>query len=148
VAAGDHLGVECELLRRAVRRAGGIGRAQREAVDVGAIKRRHVDRRGKVARQHAAERCGERHALAGQGREIEMAVESLARLLGGDDFEKLLLPCRLPDGSQQFVFGARRLRFTAHGHGLTITRAPGAWPSLSAGTRIQPSAWASACIDR
>ena len=56
MAAGDHLGVERDLLRRAIGGAGRVGRADREAVDVGAVERRHVDRRGEIARQHAAER--------------------------------------------------------------------------------------------
>ena len=41
----------------------GVGGAQREAVDIGAVERRHVERRDHVMRQHAAERCRERHAL-------------------------------------------------------------------------------------
>ena len=76
-----------------------------------------------------------------------MRFEALFRLLGGDDFEELLLPRGLPDGSEQPALGVGGLGFT-HGHGLTTTRAPAGWPSLSAGIRIQPSAWASACIDR
>ena len=63
VAAGDHLGVERDLLRRAVGGAGGVGGAQRKAVDIGAVERRHVDRRGEIVRQHAAERSRERDAL-------------------------------------------------------------------------------------
>ena len=76
MAAGDHLGVERDLLRRAVGCAGGVGRAQREAVDIGAVERRHVDRRREIVRQHAAERGCERHAFGGQGAEIEMALRS------------------------------------------------------------------------
>ena len=45
----------------------GVGGAQREAVDVGAVERRHVDRRGEIVRQHAAERGCERYAFGGQG---------------------------------------------------------------------------------
>ena len=43
-----------------------VGGAQRKAVDIGAVERRHVDRRGEIVRQHAAERRRERHALGGQ----------------------------------------------------------------------------------
>ena len=148
VAAGDHLGVERELLRRAFGRAGGVGGAQREAVDIGAVERRHVDRRRQIIRQHAAERGGERHALGGQGREIEMAFEALARLLGGDHFEKLLLARGLPHRGEQFAFGARRL--------AALCSWPRPYHDARAGRmafavgrhRIQPSACASACIDR
>ena len=63
MAAGDHLGVERELLRRAVGGAGEVGGAQRKAIDVGAVERRHVDRRREIVRQHAAERRRERDAL-------------------------------------------------------------------------------------
>ena len=126
VAAGDHLGVERELLRRVVGRAGGVGGAQRKAVDIGAVERRHVDRRGDVVRQHAAERRGERHALGGQRREIEMALEALARLLGGHDFEELLLPRRAARTAASSSLSARGLcGFAAHGHGLTTTRGAG-----------------------
>jgi hypothetical protein len=82
MSAGDHLGVERKLDRCAVGCAGSIGGAQREAVDVGAVERRHVDRRREIVRQHAAERGRERHALGGQRAEIEAALETLAGLLG------------------------------------------------------------------
>ena len=105
MAAGDHLGVERELLRRAIRRAGRVGGAEGEAVDIGAVERRHVDRRGKIARQHAAQRGRERDALGRQRHEIEMAGEAPARLLGGNDFEKLLLARGLSHGGQQLALG-------------------------------------------
>jgi hypothetical protein len=61
-----------------------------------------------------------------EGAEIEMAREAPARLFGGDDFEKLLLPGRLADGGEQLAVGARRFGFAAHGQGLTTTRVPAA----------------------
>ena len=139
VAAGDHLGVERELLRRAVGGAGDVGGAQRKAVDIGAVERRHVDRRGEIVRQHAAERGRERHALGGQGREIEMRLEALARLLGGDDFEKLLLARGLR-GRRPAARSRRAsaLRLVAHGHGLTTTRAP-ARMALAVGRNEDPA---------
>ena len=42
---------------------------------------------------------------AGSGDEIEMAGEAPARLLGGDDFEKLLLARGLSHGGQQLALG-------------------------------------------
>ena len=60
-------------------------------------------------RQHAAERSRERHAFGGQRREIEMALEALARLLGRHDFEELLLARGRADrGEQARRFGLRR----------------------------------------
>src|ERR1700755_1206818 len=42
-----------------------------EAVDIGAVERRRVDRRGEIVRQHAAERGCERYVFGGQGAKIE-----------------------------------------------------------------------------
>ena len=109
-----------------IRGAGRVGGAQRKAIDIGAVERRHVDRRREIVRQHAAERRRQRDALAGQGREIEMAFEALLRLLGGNHFEELLLAGRGANRGEQLALGARCLGFGAHGHGLTTTRAPGA----------------------
>ena len=150
MAAGDHLGVERELLRRAVGGAGRVGGAQREAVDIGAVERRHVDRRRHdraPARGRAPPRA--RRVSPGSGARSRWRSKRFLRLLGGHDFEELLLPRRLAHGGEQFALGARSACGSlAHGHGLTTTRAPAGWPSLSAGIRIQPSACASACIDR
>ena len=94
IAADDHLGIEREPSRRAVAGAGGVGGAQRKAVDIGAVERRHVDRRRDVVRQHARERSRERDGFGRQRREIEMPSRSGARLLGRDHFEELLLARR------------------------------------------------------
>ena len=140
VAADDDLGVETQPLRRGVGRAHGVGGAQRKAVDVGAIERRHVDRRRHVVREHAPERSGERDALRRQRRKIDMARKARARLVGGDDFEELLLPRRAADRLDQRSWLAAVLsEAVAHGHGLITTSLPAGKPSLSAGTRIQPS---------
>ena len=45
--------------RRALAGGGKIGGTHGKAVDIGAIERRHVDRRGDVFRQRTAERVGE-----------------------------------------------------------------------------------------
>ena len=48
---------------RCIARPDRVGGAQREAVHIGAIERRHVDRRRHVVREHAAERVGKRNRL-------------------------------------------------------------------------------------
>ena len=142
--ADDHLAVEGEPPRRGIAGARGVGGAHRETVDIGAIERRHVDRRGQVAREHAAERIGERDCLTGQRRQIDMPRKTRARLLGRDHFEELLLPRGAADGGDKVVLGGFRLETRSHGQGLIMTSVPGGYPSLAAGTRIQPSACASA----
>jgi hypothetical protein len=119
-----------------------IGRAQREAVDVGAIKRRHIDRRRDVVRQHAAERIGQRNGLGRQRRQIEMGLESRFRVLGRDDFEELLLPRGGAHGIEQRGF---RTAAVVHGNARISSAVPAGKPSLSGGTKIQPSARAIAC---
>ena len=128
-------------------RARGVGGAQREAVDIGAVERRHVDRRGEIGGQHAAERRGKAHALGGQGRAVDMALEALARLFRRDDFEELLLPRGGADRGEQLApRGDCDLRCSwPRPHD---DAAPSGWPSLSAGMRIQPSALISACSGR
>ena len=68
--------------RRGVARARRVGGAQRKPVDIGAVERRHVDRRGHVVREHAVERHRERDRLAGKRHEIDPACEARMRLLG------------------------------------------------------------------
>ena len=46
-------------------------------------------------------RVGQRDRLARHRGEIEMPVETRPRLIRRDDFEKLLLPRRLPHGVEQ-----------------------------------------------
>ena len=106
MAAGDHLGVERELLRCAVGGARGVGGAQRKAVDIGAVERRHVDRRREIGGEHAAERRRKGHALGGQGRAVDMALEALARFFRRDDLEELLLPGGGADRREQIVTAA------------------------------------------
>ena len=133
MAAGDHFGVERQPLRRDVACAGAVGRAQREAVDVGAVERRRIDRGHDVFGEHAVERLGKRHVFAGERREIEVPLETRARLLRRNDFEELLLPRRRAHPRNQVALGlGTRLLLTAHssvsfffyGHGLTATVVP------------------------
>ena len=113
MAAGDHLGVERELLWCVVGGARGVGSAQREAVDIGAVERRHVDRRGEIGGEHAAERRRKAHALGGQGRAVDMALEALARFFRRDDFEELLLPAAARTAASNSSRGVCDAVFTA-----------------------------------
>ena len=54
--------------RRRFAGRGEIGGTHRKAVDIGAVERRHVDRRHDVLRQRAAERVGKRPLLARHAR--------------------------------------------------------------------------------
>ena len=64
-AAGDHFVVEQNADRRGFSGRSKIGRAHRKAIDIGAIERRHVDRRQDIGGQRAAERSGKRPRFAG-----------------------------------------------------------------------------------
>ncbi len=142
--AADHdLRVEAKPLRRRVARTRRVGGAQRKAVDVGAVERRHVDRRRDVVREHAPERSGKHDALRRQRRKIDMPCKARTRLVGGDDFEELLLPRRAADRLDEVAACSAFVQAVAHGHGLTTTSLPAGKPSLLAGTRIQPSVPAS-----
>src|SRR5262249_61606930 len=102
-----------------------------------------LDGRDPVAREHTAERRRELHRLARQRRLIDVPRDALARRLGRDHFEKLLLPRGAADRGDQIVLGCR-LDTRGHSHGLITTSAPGGYPSLSAGTRKPPAAFGSA----
>ena len=67
-AAGDHLVVQHHAHRRRLAGRSEIGRTHRKAIDIGAVERRHVDRRHHVFGERAAERIGERALLAGTAR--------------------------------------------------------------------------------
>ena len=144
MSADDHFAVETQPPRRGVARARGVGGAQREAIHIGAIERRHVNRRADVAGEHAAKRIGERDALAGERRATDVPRKTRTRLLGRHHFEELLLPRCAADGGDEIVLGRFGFETRGHGQGLITTSAPDGYPSLSAGTRIQPSACASA----
>src|SRR5262252_7408053 len=78
--------------RGAPSRAGGVGGTQRKSIDIGAVERRHIDRRDDVGGEDAAKRRRQRDCLARQRREIGRAHKTRARLLGRDDLQELLLP--------------------------------------------------------
>ena len=92
-AAGDHFGIERQALWPAVAGAGSVGGAHGEAVNIGAVERRRIDRRDHVAGQDARQRGRQRHGFAAKRRAIDAGFEAPARLLRRDHFEELLLPC-------------------------------------------------------
>jgi hypothetical protein len=146
--AGDHLAVETKAARRGIARARSVGRAQREAVDVGAIERRHIDRRGDVMREHATERGRERDRLGRKRRRIEVPGEARARFLGRHDFEELFLARSAADRGQDvggaIALGGFRFETRSHGQGLITTSLCAGYPSLSGFMKIHPFACASA----
>ena len=142
--ADDHLAVEMKPARRGVARARRVGGAQRKPVDIGAVERRHVDRRGHVVREHAVERHRERDRLAGKRHEIDPACEARMRLLGRNDFEELLLARGAADRSNEIAFGRLRFETCGHGQGLITTSLASGYPSLSGVIKTHPLACASA----
>ena len=100
-------------------RAERVFRHHREAIDVRAIERRHVDRRHDVGRQHPAERRVERDDFNAAGRAVDRGPETPLRFIAVEDLEELLL----------LTHRAR-----------PSTSAPAAKPSLSSPTITKPSA--------
>ena len=147
MAANDDFLVEAKAAGRAVAGAVRVGGAHREAIHVGAVERRHVDRRGHVVRDDARERGRQRNGLGGERRELDPLREPVARDLGRHHVEELLLACRAADRGDQTgrLLVGFFLRTIAHGQRLTTTSAPAGYPSLSAAIRIHPSACAIAC---
>ena len=85
-----------------------VGGAQRKAVDIGAVERRHVDRRHHVMREHARQRRTAARRSPGSGdRSSRRSEERASCLLGGNDFEELLLPRGLPPGGRSKIVGRR-----------------------------------------
>ena len=101
MAADDHLRVEAQAYRRRVAGARRVGRAQRKAVHIGAVERRHVDRRRHIAGKHPGKRRRERDRLGRQRRQLDMARKARGGLLGRDHLEELLLPGGSADGGEQ-----------------------------------------------
>ena len=97
-AAGDDLAIEREPLRRAGARPERIRRPQREAVDIGAIERRGVDRGDHVGGNDARQRSGRRQRFAAKRGAIEPRLETPACFRRRNHFEELLLPRRTANG--------------------------------------------------
>ena len=127
-----------------VARARGVGGAQREAIDVGAVERRHVDRGNDVVREHATERVVKRTIVGRQWRQIDVPDKACARLVGGDHFEELVLSRGAADRSDEIALDRFWFETCGHGQGLTMTSVDAGYPSLSGAIKIQPLAWASA----
>ena len=105
--------------------ADGVGRTQREAVDIGAIEWRRVDRGDHVMREYTHERSRQRHRLGRKRLEIEMPLEARARFLGGNNFEELFLLRSRAHARDEIGLRARlHLGLLAHGQALTATLVP------------------------
>ena len=141
-AAGDHLGIERKPPRRAVARARGVGGAH-------ARSRRHW--RGRTAAHRSARRRRPRARGRAPRRAATVSPASGARSMQASKRRRASsaettsrnCSCRAARRTASRIARdrGRRLRFGGfvHGHGLTATGVPAAKPSLSAGTRIQPS---------
>jgi hypothetical protein len=73
--------------------AGGskVGRTHRKAIDIGAIERRHVDRRHDVLGERAAERIRKQPLLARHGAREQGGFETRQRILARQDGQELFL---------------------------------------------------------
>ena len=128
MAAGDHFGVEREAARRGVARAGGVGGAQRKAIDIGAVERRHVDRRQRrraPARGRARPRA--RRVSAGSGARSRWRSKR-ARASSAETTSRNC-SCRAARRTAAMQIAARLFaggsRPVAHGHGLITTSRAG-----------------------
>ena len=90
-AAGDHFVVQHDAHGRGFAGCGEIGGAHRKAVDIGAVERRHVDRRHDILRQHAAERVGKPPLLARDRARKQRGLEPRHRLFARQDGQELIL---------------------------------------------------------
>ncbi len=90
-AAGDHLVVEQQAHRRGLAGRGEIGGTHRKAIDIGAIERRHVDRRHHVLGKRAAERVGERAMLSRYRARKQGGLETRQRVFARQDGQELVL---------------------------------------------------------
>jgi hypothetical protein len=90
-AAGDHLVVQHHADRRRLTGGSEIGGAHRKAIDIGAIERRHIDRRRHVLGQRAAECVGELALLCGHRTREQCGLETRQRILTRQDGQELVL---------------------------------------------------------
>ena len=91
-AAGEQFRIQPQPHRRALRRRGGIRRAQRETIHRGPVEGRRIRRRDDGFRDHAAEAGRKRHPHGGKRVQVQGGAEAARRFLGGDDLEELFLP--------------------------------------------------------
>ena len=90
-ARRQDLGVEREGLGRAFAGRDRIVGTHREAVDTGSVEAWDIDIGDERARQHPPQRLRQRHRLAGERPQFEMAMKARYRLVATDHIEKLLL---------------------------------------------------------
>ena len=90
-AGVDLFGAEPHHARRFLGCAERVFRDHREAVDVRAVERRHVDGRDHVGGQHAPERGLERDPLGASRRQIEGGAEAALGFVPIEDLQELLL---------------------------------------------------------
>jgi hypothetical protein len=90
-AAGDYLVVQHHADRRSLPGRRKIGRTHRKAIDIGAVERRHVDRRHHVLRERTAERVRERALLRRHRTWKQRGLETRQRILARQDRQELVL---------------------------------------------------------
>ena len=90
-AAGDHFVVQHHADRRGLACGSKIGGTHRKAIDIGAVERRHVDRRHHILSERAAERVGERACLRRHGTREQGGFETRQRILTRQDRQELVL---------------------------------------------------------
>ena len=143
-AAGDHLVVQHHADRRSLAGGSEIGRTHRKAIDIGAIERRHVDRRHDVLGKRAAERVGERALLRRHRTRKQGGFETRQRILARQDGQELVL-------IDVAIFRRGRVgHFRTHISPATYRHRPGqpaANPSEPPDTTSQASARAIASSD-
>jgi len=122
-AGREPLAGEGERAHVLLGRAMGVLRPQREAVHVGAVEARHIDRRDYGGREHPAERPRERDPLLAQRGEAQVALEARGGLLAADHGEELLLLHAV--GQARGEGHGHRIGLPAHAYRYTVTRAPG-----------------------
>ena len=121
-AAGEDLVVEAEPGRFGLARAECVGGAECEPIDEGSVEGGHVDGRGNVPRQRAAERCGERHALGWQRHMRHRRAKPRCGLVSADHMEELLLTGRARQPRQEILVRLRCVE-TLH-RGITSIHSP------------------------
>ena len=112
-AAGDHFIVEDQANGRAFARGSEIGGAHRKTVDIGAVERRHVDRRKDIFRQRAAKRIRQRPLLTGHRPRKQRGFKTRQRLLARQNRQELVL-------IDAFAAGLRRCLRVGHGKLISL----------------------------
>src|SRR6185369_16997880 len=97
----------------------------RKTIDIGAIERRHVDRRHHVLGERAAERVGERARLRRHGSREQGGFETRQRILARQDRQELFLLVAVA------IFYRRRIGHSrTHISPATYRHRPGCLPQI------------------